>query len=235
MRNGNFSSSEIWKLTTLDKKGDSFGKPALTYIKEKQFEQKLKRSLSVRKDSRATLWGNFLEQRVYELLPNTYRLIGQRGDSSLFHENIPYWCGKPDLISPLKVSDIKCPEPKAFCELIDVLDAGYDSFKENNPEYFWQLISNAILTKSEFIELIVYLPYESELEAIREMAENFNGDEFWKYRFIYESDKSELAYQPEDSAYKNLNLYEFKVRPEDMEFLTSKVISATNYLEPCKS
>ena len=39
MRNGNYSSSEIWKLTTLDKKGDSFGKPALTYIKEKQFEQ----------------------------------------------------------------------------------------------------------------------------------------------------------------------------------------------------
>lgn len=35
-RIGRFTSSQIWKLTTKDRTGKSFGAPALTYIEEKE-------------------------------------------------------------------------------------------------------------------------------------------------------------------------------------------------------
>lgn len=256
MRAGNFSSSEIYKLCnygerlmteqeTADwvkenpkskakytKDETLFSEGGNTYIRIKNYERKLKRSINVKKDTRATLWGNFLEQFVYDNLPKTYELIGQEIDESIFHPTIPNWCGKPDLknIAEQKVSDIKCPEPLAFCTLIENLSKGYDSFKTEHPDYFWQLISNSILLNLPKIELIVCMPYESGLDVIREMAMNYDGQDLYKYRFIYECASSELSYLPEDSEYKSINKFEFDVRIEDVNFLTNRVINANKLL-----
>lgn len=235
MRNGHFTSSSAYKLCVAGKQEHGFGVGAITYITEKRFEKQIKRALFVKKDTRATLWGNFMEQRVYELLPTEYQLIGQSNDAAIFHSIIENWSGKPDVKAKDLVGDIKCPEPKSFCELVKNLTAGYDSFKKEHPDYFWQLISNAILLDVSNIELIVYLPYFNELEAIAEMAEEYSEPDQYKYRFIAECARNspyELAWQSNDSEMSNLYRFKFEAKQEDKDFLTERIQKANDLL--CK-
>lgn len=225
-RNGNFSSSKIFNLLKLAKDQVNFGAPALTYIQEKKYERKLKRSISTDAETRPTLWGKFLEPRVHELLGMEYE---HTNDVTLIHPKYPFWVGSPDFLDRKAkvVSDSKCPQPKAFCELVDNCSKGVQVFKKEHENYYWQLVSNALITDSEFIELIVYMPYESELPEIREEAENFDGLDQYKYRFIAESTKHQLAYLPDDSEYKNLNIFRFPLDKADAFILESKVIEAS--------
>ena len=75
-RVGNFTSSNMEKLTKVAKDGKSFGAPALTYIAEKNMERRFGVSLSQDKYSRSTLWGHFLEQRVHDLLDTGFESVG---------------------------------------------------------------------------------------------------------------------------------------------------------------
>jgi len=234
VRNGAFSSSKIFNLLKLAKDQKSFGAPAKTYIQEKRYERKLKRSISTDADTRPTLWGKFLEGRVHELLGMEYEHVN---DVTLIHPKYPFWVGSPDFLArELKVvSDSKCPQPKAFCELVENCSKGLQTFKSEHEDYYWQLVSNAIITGSEFIELIVYMPYESELEEIRAEAENFDGMDQYKYRFIAESSKHQLAYLPNESEYKNLNVFRFPLDQADAFKLENKVIEASIYLSNDKT
>lgn len=229
-RIGNFTSSEIWKLMKEGKTKGSFGAPALTYIQEKKFERKIKRSLDVEAESKPMKWGKFLESRVHNLLPLSYKHVY---DETLMHEIIDCWSGSPDEISipESTVCDVKCLQPKKFCETVDDLtDAiaknDISIFRDNHPDKYWQLTSNAIITGMQNIELIVYMPYESELQEIRDSVADYDGDDQWKYRFIAESDKSELAYLPNDSEYKNLNIFRFALDQKDAALLTQTVLRA---------
>lgn len=233
-RIGSFTSSEIWKLMTDDKKG-GFGKPALTYIQEKKYELKLKRSLNVEASSRAMLWGKFLESRVHDMLPMGYE---HNFDETVKHPTIESWSGSVDNVNRKEstVADTKCLQPKKFCEVVDCLSlcqelGNTELFKQEHPDKYWQLVSNACILGMDNIESIIYMPYESELTDIRLAAENTDDDEPWKYRWIYESDKSELAYLPNDSEYKNLNIFRFPLDKGDAILLESKVIAASIILK----
>lgn len=229
-RVGNFTSSQISKLLTSGDGPFGFGAPALEYIREKRWERKLKRPLMVEVTTRSILWGKFLEERVHNLLPLGYRHVN---NVTLDHLVIDCWKGSPDEINELEdtVSDIKCYQPKAFCQYVDVLTRAKEQndvsiFKKENPDEYWQLVSNSVLTGLSNIEAIVYMPYESELLEIREEAENYDGDDPWRFRFIYEVDRTELAYLPDDSNYKNLNIFRFPVPEEDVKLITSRVKNA---------
>jgi len=148
------------------------------------------------------------------------------------HPTIKGWSGSKDLIVPgLKVSDIKCYEPKNFALYTDViLKKNIELIKLEFPKEYWQLVSNAIINNVDSAEAITFMPYESELEEVRQMAENYDGPDQWKYRFIAESDKSSLPYLPNGGYYKNLNIFEFVVPQEDKEFLTNRVLKAIELL-----
>ena len=60
VRIGRFTSSKIAALISVGKDKVSFGKPALTYIEEKNFERKLGRSLTSETTARATSRGKLL-------------------------------------------------------------------------------------------------------------------------------------------------------------------------------
>lgn len=235
IRVGRFTSSDMHKLMTRNKSGNGFGAPGLTYIKEKNWERKMGRSLSVQKHSNATKWGHFLERRVHNLLGLSYESVG---DISIKHPTIEYWAGSPDNknMTESVVGDTKCYEPKAFAEYVDNLTLAYslgsvDLIRNEHPKEYWQLISNAIILGVENIEAIVYMPYESELEEIREMVLNYDGADQYKYRFIAEAPKSELAYLPDGGQYKNLNVFRFKAPIEDMNSLTESVNMAIEMLD----
>jgi hypothetical protein len=232
-RHGNFTSSNIYKLLSKDKSGKGFGTPALGYIEEKKIERRLGRSITTDTYSRDMAWGLFLEQRVFSLLPEGYSLESQTTD---IHPTIDCWAGSKDLIvKGVKVSDIKCYQPKNFAQYSDaIISADLNVLKDNFPKEYWQLVSNAIINEVPKAEAICYMPYKSEIPFIQEMAYNYK-DELtqWKYRFIYESQAPnyvELAYLPDGCSYKNLNIFEFTVPQEDIDLLTEKVLLAKTFL-----
>lgn len=228
-RVGAFTSSKAYKLMTNGKAAGSIGGPALTYIEEKNIERRMGRSLDTDAYSKDMAWGTLLEKRVYDLLPFGYELVSDQTD---VHPLYSYWAGSKDLIMPgVKVGDIKCYQPKNFALLTDVLfTKDVAILKAAHPEEYWQLVSNAMIAGLTRAESITYMPYRSELAIIRELAENYDGFDQWKYRFIAESEDYALAYLPDGGYYKNLNCFEFEIPQEDMTALEKRMTHCATLL-----
>lgn len=233
-RCGNFTSSEIVALTAKDKSGKGFGKPALTYIAECNMERRLGRSLTEEVNARPLTWGKLLESRPFELLGLEYTLTST---DTIVHPSIPYWAGSPDggKYSPRTVIDIKCPITlKSFCQLVDAgLAGGLERIREDHKDgdkYYWQLVSNAIITGSDWAELIVYMPYKSELEDIRLMAGNVDADQLSKHYWIAMAGEDDLPYLLDGGIYKNVNVFAFEVPAADKKLLTEAVLKAGEML-----
>lgn len=230
-RIGNFTSSEIVALTKVGKDKVSFGAPALTYIEECNMERRLGRSLTDESNAKPLTWGKLLESRAFELLGLEYSLSSTETD---VHPNIPYWAGSKDGMKfdeGKTVIDIKCPITlKSFCQLVQPLYDGLtgnlamEAIRENHKDgdmYYWQLVSNSILNNTKFAELIVYVPYLSELPEIKLLADG-NPNAYW----IAMAGEDELPYLIDGGYYKNLNTIRFEVPQADKDFLTALVLKA---------
>lgn len=226
MRIGNFTSSSIHLLMKNSKIKTYFGVAALTYIKGKQRELLLGRSLQKERSARPTSWGKLVESRVYNLLGTEYILQSDQRD---IHPLYPRWTGAADMTTENKVCDIKCPfSIDVFCDKADIMIANdVEALKKEFPENYWQLVSNSILTNKPIAELIIYCPYLKELIEIKEDLGNYEGnmnDVAW----INWCEDEELPYLIEGNYYKNLYKMEWEVSAEDKEALTERVIRAIN-------
>lgn len=217
-RIGYFTSSNIYKLVGTPK-------PRATYIQEKKFERKLGRSLNKDESARPLNWGKLVEGIVFNIIGPEYSLTSQ---DTIKHPTIENWSGSPDGLKNGVVMDIKCPYTmKSFCELAEICEnKDLETFKKEYPEYYWQLVSNAILLNVDSAELIVYCPYKSELAMIRDVAQNVDTTDQFKYYFIAQSIDDELPFILDGGYYKNLNFFEFEVPVQDKEILTQSVIKA---------
>jgi hypothetical protein len=232
LRNGNFTSSEIVALTKNGTDRKSPGKPFYTYIDECNMERRLGRSVSEETNAKPIAWGNLNEPRVFQLLGTEYSLISKE---TIVHPTIDYWAGSPDALKyvdgiPETVCDIKCPKTlKSFCQLVDGWARhGIDGIRYGHlqgEKYYWQLVSNAVLTGCNHAELIVYAPYKSELDAIRKSVDG-NG----KYYWIWGSSDEELPYLIDGGHYKNLNVFRFDVPFLDKQFLEKRVLEGGELL-----
>ena len=77
IRIGNFTSSEIWKLTKEGKTKGTVGSPALTYIQEKNVERAFELPLKTDVWSKEIAWGNWVEQFAFAKLGFEYTLSSQ--------------------------------------------------------------------------------------------------------------------------------------------------------------
>lgn len=212
---------------------DGFGKAALTYIEEKNMERDFLDSLDSVVKSKPTSWGNLLESRPFDMLGLEYILCSQE---TLVHPTIPYWVGSPDGTAKDTVIDIKCPMTrKSFHRLVTPIYEGLTGMDamnkirkthEDGETYYWQLVSNAILTGSKYAELVVYMPYLSELPEIRLMADGM-PDVYW----VWSSTDLELPHLKDGGKFKNLNIIRFEVNPEDKWHLTACVLKAGRLLK----
>lgn len=230
LRIARFTSSEIYKLMTTGKGENGFGAAAITYIKEKNLERKLGRSVRTEAYSKSMAWGSLMERYVFEeLLGLEYEIHSKSTD---VHPTIPFWSGSKDfLVSGVKIGEIKCYEPKHFAEYTDaLLTEDPTVIRQECPEEYWQLVSNAVINGVGRAEAISYIPYQSELPAIREYAANYSGSDQWRYRFVFEGQDSELPFIPDGGYYKNLNRFEFEVPAKDIELLTKNVLKAGSML-----
>lgn len=238
IRNGNFTSSKIVALTSFGRDQKSPGAPYKTYIQQKNWERKLKRSLNKEISTPATNWGKLCETRVHELLGVDYKYCSQE---TLSHPTVDCWKGSPDHLhihteSHLDaVCDVKCPSTlESFCALVDGWkENGIQGIRDNHKEgetYYWQLVSNACITGMKYAELIVYCPFKDELDAIRIMCKE--DPRFYK---IWGSQDEELPFLIEGGQYTNLNVFRFIVPPEDKMFLHSRVEMAAKELLPVQT
>lgn len=238
-RVGNFTSSEIVALTKKAKNGKDFGAPALTYIEETNFERHLGRSIDDEKTAKPLTWGHLVEGRVFNLLGLEYTLCSSQ---TIVHPDIPFWSGSPDgeKDSDDTVIDIKSPITlKSFCQLVDPLYRGLtgmdamNDVRENHKDgekYYWQLVSNAVIRRRRFAELIPYMPYKSELEDIRLMAQQVDAQEMSKHYWIAMAGEDELPFLLDDGYYKNVNIIRFEVPVADKKLLTECVLRAGEML-----
>jgi len=221
-RHGTVSSSGIWKLLTKDRSGKAMGKQGTTYIKQIQYEQKLGRPLNAERDSRPTTWGRLTERQAFEVLDLSYQLVSKE---RLFHPDMPYWSGMPDVKKPLITGDIKCPYSlEVFCDKISALSTSIEEYKKLFPEDYWQHISSAVLLEANghpvtHFEPIIYCPYQSHLAMIRLMAYNSIGEDQYRYRWIASSTDEEVPYLLDNGTYKDLNIFRFEVPQEDKNLL----------------
>lgn len=238
--------------TTLIEDASVFTEAALTYIAEKNWERKLGRALECEANARALSWGKLVEKRAFDLLGTEYRLCS--ADTIAHPEYGDIWSGSPDLQKFDEggtVVDIKCPITlKSFCQFADciimkevegvwVIDNSIEAqalsielIREDHPDgedYYWQLVSNAILTGSKFAELIIYCPYQSELKEIREMASNYDGDQN-KVAWINWANDEDIPYLLDGGYYQNLYTFRFEVNEADKKLLTEKVLAAGKML-----
>lgn len=226
-RNGNFTSSEIVNLTKTGKGENGFGAAAITYIKEKNQERRLGRSLSLQSEAKPLVWGLTLEGRVFNMLPEGYTYSSQETNC---HPNIPYWCGSKDGMNGTDcVIDIKCPMTlSSFCDLVQPLYDGLEGIEcinavrdnhKDGDKYYWQLVSNAIINNCTHAELVIYMPYESEIPEIRVSYPNV--------RFMQNDD---LPFIKDGGYYNNLNIIRFEVPQSDIDLLTERVSLAGSML-----
>lgn len=236
LRIGNFTSSEIANLMKKDRSGKGFGAPALTYIEETNMERRLARSLTDEVNARPLTWGKLIEERVFDMLGMEYILSST---DTIQHKQIPYWAGSKDGIKHDEgktVIDIKSPVTlKSFCQLVQPLYDGLcgiaamNEIRENHKDgdkYYWQLVSNSILDDTKFAELIVYMPFESELEDIKFAATNVPTQDLSKHYWIAMANDGELPFIKNGGYYNNINVIRFEVPIEDKEALTEMVIKA---------
>lgn len=230
IRVGKITSSSIHYLMKKGR-GNLPSVQTTTYLEEKLMEKRLGRSLDVEMSSRPTSWGTLIESRLYSLLDQfeyTYC-----SSDTLQHPEIEYWVGTPDFLTLDKVCDGKCPFTlKEFVRLADICISGdVEKLKTVKPEYYWQLVSNSILTGKKTAELIAYAPYLSELQSIREMTENLDEEIQNKAAWIFFSQDNDLPWLPDDGYYKNINKLSFEVSEEDKQALTDAVVVAGQVLE----
>lgn len=229
------------------------GKACLTYIEECNMERKLGRSISSDATSRPTSWGNLVETRIFELLGPEYEM---KSLETMRHPSILYWSGSPDAIKHDEgktVVDFKCPFTlKSFCILVRALYSGLEGMEAMNAlrngfkdkktgkeyaahddgeKFYWQLVSNAVLAGAKYAELIIYVPYFSELKDIKESTEDY--PKLNRVAWIQWSEENELPWLVEEKGYyNNINIIRFEVPQEDKDLLTAKVLEAGKLLDP---
>jgi hypothetical protein len=223
---------ELKHLRELNNNPQLTGAP-LTYIEEKRIERRMGRSIDIESYSRPMAWGLFMEMIVFSHVGMKYVIASQDSD---YHPTIKGWSGSKDLIVPGEsIGEIKCYQPKKFALYTDaILKKDVALLRSEFPEEYWQLVSNAIINDVPNAEAISFMPYLSELTDIRELAENYDGEDPWKYRFISESPDCELPYLPDGGYYKNLNRFEFEVPQEDRDALTIRVVESLKLLNDGK-
>lgn len=242
IRLGRITSSDMYKIMSNGKKAGEFGKPFYTYIEEKNFERKLKRPLNDDVNARALSWGTLLEKRAFGLLGIDYKESSQE---TLINPEIDCHAGSPDgfTYSGLEldvVVEVKAPKTlKSFCTLVECVKEGLTGLEvmaeikknhDDGDKFYSQIVSNSILTNSKFGELVVYMPYKHELNAIRELAANYDGMEQWKFKWIADSYDEQLPHLIEGGAYENMYRVRFEIPQADKDAMIERIKEASKLL-----
>ncbi len=236
MRMAHFTSSMAYKLIKKGRGSNEFSAPGLSYIEEKQIELRIGSCIDGGAHTQTLAWGNFMELGVYSILGSAYQIASK--ETNIHPQYGEFWSGSKDLFTTNNITgkmesiaEIKCYQKKNFALYTDcILKKDTELMKQDFPKEYWQIVSNALINEVEIGEAITYMPYVSEYEAIKEMAEDYSGEDQWKYRFIVNLPIADLPFIPDGGYYKNINKFAFIIPQDDRELLTSRMLMANELL-----
>ena len=231
-RVGCFTSSQIHKLIKSGRGGEIFSAVGKTYIKERKFERLLGRSNGTNPYTQAIAWGHIMEQLCYSKLELAYTLCSDETTAHHDPEYAEFWKGTQDyIIQTHAIAEQKSYQLKKAAEYSDCLmQKDIELFKNEFPEEYWQIVSNACINNVKLGEAISYIPYRADLENLRDKMQTTDilehwgfGEELWKYRFIIERDIYDLPWIEEGGYFKDITRFRFLIPVEDMEILSERV------------
>lgn len=172
-RLGDFTGSRIGDLMTSGKKGELFGKTALSYIYEVCAERDLLQSyidddyLFEIYQRQVSINNKFIEfgHDNEDFAAERYQLVTEcklEECESIQHPTIPFFSASPDRIAVKyglrKVVEIKVPLPKTFMEyMAEVKDN--ETLKSVNPKYYYQTMAEMACTGLDKADFVVFCPF----------------------------------------------------------------------------
>ncbi len=236
-RFGNWTSSGVGNLMTYSRDGKGWGADAVRYMRDKAMERRLGRIISSDFNSHPTSWGLLAELHVNEKLDTSYKLCSQE---TLTNPLYPFHRGTPDFerfIKEKTTGQVKSPWTLlSFCTLIDAWEkGGIEQVRKDHGEgdkFYWQTISDSILTDSQWIELIVYCPYREDLDDIRLIAMQSPPEERSQYSWLDYVYNDQLPYLIKGNHYKDLNILRFPALQADKDALIARIIEAEKFINP---
>lgn len=172
-RLGKITGSRIGDLMTSGKKGELFGKTALSYIYEVCAERDLLQSyidddyLFEIYQQQVSINNKFIEfgHDNEDFAAERYQLVTGcelEECESIQHPTIPYFSASPDRIAIKgilkKVVEIKCPTPKKFMEYMAEVNDN-DTLKSVNPLYFHQVQAEMACTGLDRADFVAFCPF----------------------------------------------------------------------------
>lgn len=172
-RIGFFTGSRIGDLMTSGKKGELFGKTALSYIYEVCAERDLLQKyidddyLFDIYQQQVSINNKFIEfgHDNEDFAAERYQLVTEcklEECESIQHPTIPYFSASPDRIAIKdglrKVVEIKIPLPKTFIEYMAEIKDN-ETLKAVNPKYFYQVQAEMSCTGLDKADFVVFCPF----------------------------------------------------------------------------
>lgn len=172
-RIGFFTGSRIGDLMTSGKKGEMFGKTALSYIYEVCAERDLLQKyidddyLFDIYQQQVSINNKFIEfgHDNEDFAAERYQLVTEcklEECESIQHPTISHFSASPDRIAIKdglrKVVEIKVPLPKTFMEyMAEVKDN--ETLKSVNPKYYYQTMAEMACTGLDKADFVVFCPF----------------------------------------------------------------------------
>lgn len=233
-RTGRATSSQMSRVCAILKSGKS-SSAFYTYAKEIAAEVFIGRTSKTEVKTQPMKWGSLMEVILFQKLGMGWTM--EHKNTVLHHKYGHIWSGTPDLVAKEICAEAKCYEPKKFGQLAMCLRKNDVSLlKEEFKEEYWQVVSNAVLTKKPKAMIMAFMPKKTELEEIIKKIEETdfleeNGLNVADYYFMSKANIESLPYLPDDSPIDSINTMEFEVPEEDVIFMTKKVLELEKEVE----
>lgn len=154
LRKGKITSSEISKILGEGKaKGDLLGATAKSYLMSRVSEKL--GGFTERTENKATKWGTAMEPEAIKMFENKFNV---EVEEAPFIEFMKHYGGSPDgLIGYNGLIEVKSPY-NSTNHFSYLLIKSVEDFKRIKPEYYWQCVSNIIVTGRAYCTFITFDP-----------------------------------------------------------------------------
>lgn len=233
-RQGKLTSSQAYRIVGGVNKPT---KPFFTYAEEVALERILNRPVTPQADAKSLRWGSLMECIIFDCLPMSYSMTHKNTIEHKKYGDI--WAGTPDYKVDIekKTGEIKCYYIKNWFNYMLALKSGdLERIKEEFPQPYWQVVSNAMLNGHKKAELLTFIPTKEQLENIivqieeEDFLERNNLDP--KDYYFYTRENIEyFNYLPNEWKNKNLVMFEFDIPIADRQFLLERILKFRQEVE----